>query len=94
MSTREVARVTGHDRKTISKIWNEYQLLSSQLGQAGADIKALQARMTEEPRYDSRRRVRHKYSKRQTTPRMDRHETIVTGRFETFRYYRYWRISR
>ena len=25
--------------------------------------------------------------KRQTTPRMDRHETIVTGRCETFRYY-------
>ena len=24
--------------------------------------------------------------KRQTTPRMDRHETIVTGRCETFRY--------
>ena len=31
---------------------------------------------------------------RQTTPRMDRHETIVTGRCETFRYYRYWRISK
>ena len=25
--------------------------------------------------------------KRQTTPRMDRHETIVTGRCETFRYH-------
>lgn len=48
MSTREVARVTGHDRKTISKIWREYQLLSSQIGQPGADTKALQARMTEE----------------------------------------------
>ncbi len=28
-----------------------------------------------------------KNGKRQTTPRMDRHETIVTGRCETFRYY-------
>ena len=27
-----------------------------------------------------------KRCKRQTTPRMDRHETIVTGRCETFRY--------
>ena len=27
-----------------------------------------------------------KLGKRQTTPRMDRHETIVTGRCETFRY--------
>ena len=27
------------------------------------------------------------HRKRQTTPRMDRHETIVTGRCETFRYY-------
>ena len=34
------------------------------------------------------------FRKRQTTPRMDRHETIVTERCETFRYYRYWRISR
>ena len=29
--------------------------------------------------------------KRQTTPRMDRHETIVTGRCETFRYCHIWR---
>ena len=28
------------------------------------------------------------HGKRQTTPRMDRHETIVTGRCETFRYCR------
>ena len=29
---------------------------------------------------------RTREGKRQTTPRMDRHETIVTGRCETFRY--------
>ena len=62
MSTREVSRVTGHDRKTIRKIWNEYQLLSSQLGQPGVDKKAVQEKMTEEPRYNSAGRVRRKYT--------------------------------
>ncbi len=62
MSTREVARATGHDRKSIAKVWKEYQLLSSQLGQPGADTKTLQARMTEEPKYNSAGRTRHKYT--------------------------------
>ncbi|MDL2294794.1 IS21 family transposase, partial [Ruminococcaceae bacterium OttesenSCG-928-D13] len=44
------------------KIWNEYQLLSSQLGQPGVDKKAVQEKMTEEPRYNSAGRVRRKYT--------------------------------
>ena len=35
--------------------------------------------------------LQKKSGKRQTTPRMDRHETMVTGRCETFRYCHIWR---
>lgn len=61
-SNREIARITGHDRKTISKIWNDYQLLSAQLKEPEADVKAIQSRMTEEPKYDSTGRRRRKYT--------------------------------
>jgi transposase len=61
-SNREIARTTGHDRKTISKIWNEYQLLSAQLKEPGADVKAIQSKMTEETKYNSTRRRRRKYT--------------------------------
>jgi len=62
MSTREIARQTGHDRKTISKIWNEHQLLSAKLREKGADIKAIQEQMTKEPKYDSTGRGKRKYT--------------------------------
>lgn len=62
ISIRGIARATGHDRKTISKIWNEYQALSSRLTEPCADVKEIQARMTEEPKYNSTGRVRRKYT--------------------------------
>lgn len=62
MSTREVARVTGHDRKTISKFWEEYQRLSAALKAPGADVKAIQEQMTADPKYDSSGRTRRKYT--------------------------------
>lgn len=65
-STREVARITGHDRKTISKIWNEYQTLSAALQAPGADVKAIQEKMTAEPQYNSSGRTKRKY-----TPELD-----------------------
>ena len=61
-STREIVRITGHDRKTISKIWDEYQLLIAQLQAPEADVKAIQSQMTEEPKYDSTGRRRRKYT--------------------------------
>ena len=63
MSTREVARRSGHDRKTISKIWNTHQRLSRQLKEEGADTKAIQEQMTQEPKYDSKGRTKRKYTK-------------------------------
>lgn len=66
-SNREKSRLTGHDRKPISKIWNEYQQQASQLNKAGADVKAIQLKMTEETKYSSSRRTRRKY-----TPKLDK----------------------
>ena len=66
VSTREVSRVTGHDRKTIAKIWNEYQALSASLAEPGADVKAIQEEMTAEAKYDSSGRTRWRY-----TPELD-----------------------
>jgi transposase len=63
-STREIARITGHDRKTISRIWNEYQILTTKLKEEGADTKRIQAQMTEERQYNSRGRVRWKYTEK------------------------------
>ena len=62
LSTRAVAKMSGHDRKTISKIWNEYQLLSAELKKPGVDVKSIQAKMTEAPKYNSSRRTRRKYT--------------------------------
>lgn len=62
MKARAVARETGHDRKTIAKRWNEYQALSAELLEPGADVKAIQNRMTEEPKYNSAGRERRKYT--------------------------------
>ena len=61
-STRAVARATGHDRKTISRIWDEYQRLAAALEAPGADVKSIQAQMTEEPKYKSAGRVKRKYT--------------------------------
>jgi len=61
-SNREISRMTGHDRKTISKIWNEYQLLSAQLKEPGADVKTIQSKMTEKAKYDSKGRGWRKYT--------------------------------
>lgn len=61
-SNREIARITGHDRKTISKIWNEYQELTEEMKEPEADVKAIQAQMTEARKYDSSRRTKRKYT--------------------------------
>ena len=74
-STREVSRITGHDRKTVAKIWKEYQELSAALQEPEADVKAIQEQMTAEPKYDSSGRGRWKY-----TPELDaRLKEIVAG---------------
>ena len=62
LSNREVARQTGADRKTVSKYWNEYQQRLEQLGEPGADVKAIQESLLAPPKYTVRNRKRHKYN--------------------------------
>ena len=61
-SNREIARETGHDRKSISQIWSEYCAQSVKLAEPAADIKTVQAEMTEKPKYRSSGRPRTKYT--------------------------------
>lgn len=62
LSNREVARRTGHDRKTVSKYWNDYRRLLQELEKPDADIKAVQEGLLAEPKYNATTRRRHKYS--------------------------------
>lgn len=62
LSNREVARRTGHDRKTVSKYWSEYQGQLKKLEEPNADTKAIQETLLSEPKYDARNRKRHKYT--------------------------------
>ena len=62
LSNREVARRTGHDRKTVSKYWDEYREQLQQLDKPGADTKAIQEGLLAEPKYNATTRKRHKYS--------------------------------
>jgi len=62
LSNREVARRTGHDRKTVSKYWNAYRQQLLRLNEPGADVKAIQENLLAQPKYNSRNRKRHKYT--------------------------------
>ena len=57
LSNHEIARLTGHDRKTIRRVWDESCALSAQLARPEADLKTIQAKMTEEPKYPKRQGV-------------------------------------
>lgn len=67
MSTRKIAKETGHDRKTIAKIWNEYVDLSAKLKEEGVDSRAVQSVMMEERKYKSSARTRRKYTEKLDT---------------------------
>lgn len=62
MSNRQIAKATGHDRKTISKVWNEYFGLKTQLSEPDVDVKEIQAKMIQKPKYNGSTRKRHKYT--------------------------------
>ncbi len=62
LSNREVARRTGRDRGTVSKYWQEYSAGLRQLGDAEADVRAVQESLLAEPKYDSSKRIRRKYT--------------------------------
>jgi hypothetical protein len=62
LSNRAVSRETGHDRKTVSKYWNEYRSQLHRLDEPGADIKEIQEKLFAKPKYKTGNRVRHKYT--------------------------------
>jgi len=61
-SNREIARQTGHDRGTISQIWNDYCANTARLQDPDADVKTIQAQMTEDACYTVNGRTRWKYT--------------------------------
>lgn len=62
LTNRAVARETGIDRKTVSKYWNKYRQRLAELTKAGADVKEIQSKLLEEPKYDASNRQRRKYT--------------------------------
>jgi len=62
LSNRAVARRTGHDRKTVSKYWEEYRRSLQLLKEPGADAKAIQESLLAKPRYNAATRTRRKYT--------------------------------
>jgi transposase len=62
LSNREVTRRTGHDRKTVSKYWEEYRCQLRRLEEPGADVKAIQEGLLAEPKYKVAKRGRRKYT--------------------------------
>lgn len=61
-TNREVSRLTGYDRKTVSKYWNEYQRNIGRLEEPGADVKTIQESLLSAPKYNSSGRRRWKYT--------------------------------
>ena len=62
LSTREVSRRTNHNRETVAKYWNEYRQQLRELDNPGADVKAIQATLFAEPKYNSSNRKKYKYT--------------------------------
>jgi transposase len=62
LSNREVSRRTGHDRKTVSKYWDAYREQLKHLEEPGADVKTIQESLLAEPKYNTAKRGRRKYT--------------------------------
>jgi transposase len=60
-SNRKVAKLTGMDRKTVARYWNEYKKLNEEL-KDGGDIQAIQDAITSKPKYNANRRKPRKYN--------------------------------
>ncbi len=66
-SNREVSRITGYDRDTVSKYWRECQQLEKRLKESGTDTHELQEALCQTPKYRVGERPRRKY-----TPEIER----------------------
>jgi len=61
-SNREVARITGLNRETVSKYWEEYKRKKYELQQKGIDERAMQEELLKKPAGKPREKVRRKYT--------------------------------
>lgn len=62
-SNREVAHMLICNRKTIAKYWKQYLAQKTSLvNPTQADKKRIQGEMTSNPKYDTRKRYRQKFS--------------------------------
>jgi hypothetical protein len=77
LSNHEIARQTGYDRKTIRRAWDQYCALTAELDKPEADLKAVQAAMTEEPKYPKREGVRRVF-----TPELEARLVEILGEEE------------
>ena len=65
-SNRAVAKELAIDRKTVARYWNEYQRSIEELDEVGDskdDLRAVQEKIVEAPRYDTSKRKPVKYTK-------------------------------
>jgi len=63
-SNREVARLTGLNRETVSKYWEEYKRKLHELSRSEADTKEIQEELVSKPEYTAGERKRHKYTEK------------------------------
>ena len=85
-SNREIARKTGYDRNKISSVWSRYCGQVARLGEEGADVKSIQAEMTEEPKYTGRGRTRFRYTEavEKRFKEIVEEETVIKSRLFCF----------
>jgi len=60
-SNREIARLTGMNRKTVARYWNEHKRLKMEL-KSDIDTRAVQEAITAPPKYDASGRKPSKYT--------------------------------
>lgn len=85
-SNRETARLTGLNRETVSKYWEEYKRKLHELSKVGANVKELQDELTSKPKYNSESRVGkpRKYTEEMETRlkeilKSEAHKEVILG---------------
>jgi len=61
-SNRSVARLTGINRKTVARYWNEFNIQTKLLYSPESDVKVVQEAIVSAPSYDASNRVSRKYN--------------------------------
>ncbi len=61
-SNRKIAKMTGMDRKTVARYWNEQIRFAAKLEENSNDLQEIQEKITAEPRYNASKRGPRKYN--------------------------------